>query len=154
MRIGTFHPALTDVDTTAQTAVGGILEGDNAVYKYVQFAGTEAVAKGDVLCYTSASNTGMTIVDKPNTTLPAGVAVATVGTSSSAQFGFMQIKGVVTLAGTIGGSAVVGDRVTTQGTNAGDGVVGKIYAVNQHDCGGVLATGTAGANIIAADFPW
>lgn len=151
-RIVGFHPALTDLDTTPQVALGGILEADNKTYKYVKFSGTTAIAVGDALCYV-ASDTSLNTVDGALTDFGAGVALAVVGTGT-VQYGFILIKGVVTLSGTIGGTCTFGNVVTTAGTNASAGHVGLQYAAGQQGVGLVINDGTAGACIIDSDFAY
>lgn len=111
-RIAGFHPALTDLDTTPQVAVGGLLEGDSKTYKYVKFTGTNAVAVGDLVGYV-ASLDGNT-VDGAVGVGPAGVAVAIVGTGT-VLYGFIQVGGLAVVTTAIAGGAADGQTLK-QGT--------------------------------------
>lgn len=150
-RIVTFHPALTDIDTTPQTALGGLVEGDNTTHKYVKFNGTTGISVGDVLCYDTTDLTLKT-VDKNNTVLGAGVAVAAVGTSSTPQYGFIQTKGIINpFPGTIGGGTAVsvGSVITTDG--ASDGTATIRTAATSQGVGVIVSLSPT--NIVLADFP-
>lgn len=152
MRTGSFHPSFTDVDTTAQATLGAIYEGTNGQFKYVKFSGTTTVAVGDVVCYVSSDH-ALTTVDGANSGIGAGVAMAAVP-SGAVAYGYIQISGVVTLSGTIGGATSFGTLVTTQGTNASAGHLGLLYAATQPADGRVITSGTAAAaNVIDATFP-
>jgi hypothetical protein len=111
-RIAGFHPALTDLDTTPQVALGGILEADNKVYKYVKFTGSNAVAVGDLVGFV-ASLDGNT-VDGAVGVGPAGVALAIVA-SGAVAYGFIQIRGTCVAASAIAGGAADGQTLK-QGT--------------------------------------
>ncbi len=112
MRIGTFHPALTDLDITPQTTLGGLLESDSKTFKYVKFTGTNAVAVGDLVGYV-ASVDGNT-VDGAVGVGPAGIAQAIVGTGT-VYYGFIQIAGLAVSVTTIAGGAADGQTLK-QGT--------------------------------------
>lgn len=111
-RIVSFHAALTDLDTTPQVALGGLLEADNKTYKYVKFTGTNAIAVGDLVGYV-ASVDGYT-VDGAVGVAPAGVALAVVGTGT-VYYGFIQIRGLCVAASAIAGGAADGQTLK-QGT--------------------------------------
>jgi len=111
-RIAAFHPALTDLDTTPQVAVGGILEADNKMYKYVKFTGTNAVAVGDLVGYVASLD--MNTVDGAVGVGPAGVALAVVATGTVV-YGFIQIRGTCVAASAIAGGAADG-QLLKQGT--------------------------------------
>lgn len=96
MRVGTWHAALTDIDTTAQCEIGAIRDEDYKSYRYVQFTGSNAVSAGDVVCF-SAGASDPTIVDVISSGVGAGVALATVTSGGGSQFGFIQTKGPVTI---------------------------------------------------------
>lgn len=148
MRIGAFHPALTDVDSTAQAPLGGILEEANKVYKYVRFTGTTAIAVGDALCYVASAGATdtMTNVDKANTALGAGIALAVVP-SGAVAFGFIQIKGLSAAITTVAGS--VGNSLTPVG--AANGALAVAAAVTNHIIGQVF---DATNKLVALDYPF
>jgi hypothetical protein len=112
MRIGTFHPALTDLDITPQVTVGGLLESDSKTYKYVKFTGTNAIAAGDLVGYV-ASLDGNT-VDGAVGVQPAGVATVAVGTGT-VYYGFIQVEGLCVVSTAIAGGAADGQTLK-QGT--------------------------------------
>lgn len=111
-RIASFKPALTDLDTTPQATLGGLLETDSKTYKYVKFAGGVAIAAGDLLGYV-ASVDGNT-VDGAVGVGPAGMAVAAVGTGT-VLYGFIQVQGLATSSAAIAGGAADG-QMLKQGT--------------------------------------
>lgn len=115
-RIVGFHPALTDLDTTAQVALGGILEADNNTYKYVKFSGTNAIAVGDLVGYVASAGATdtMTTVDGAVGSGPAGVAVVAVA-AGTVVYGFIQIKGLAISSAAIAGGASAGQTLK-QGT--------------------------------------
>lgn len=111
-RIASFKPALTDLDTTPQAALGGLLDTDSKTYKYVKFSGSNAIAVGDLVGYV-ASVDGNT-VDGAVGVGPAGVAVVAVGTGT-VLYGFIQVRGLVTASAAIAGGAADGQTLK-QGT--------------------------------------
>lgn len=111
--VQSFKSALGDVDVTAIEPLGTIRYEQNAVYKYVRFSGTLAVAIGDALCYVVTDLTLQT-VDGTNSVLPAGIAVSVV-TSGTVQYGWIQIRGLATLSTTTG--AVAGNNLTNNGAS-------------------------------------
>lgn len=122
-----FVTGLTDVwpiNTTlpqngARDGLGSIRPENTAVYKYVQFSGTTAVNPGDVVCYVSAtSDGGAVIVDNANTAAGAGVAMGLVP-AGQIQYGWIQIKGIATLARAMAGTPTPGQSMTTAGAGVG-----------------------------------
>lgn len=127
-----FASALTDVATAPKEALGTIREENNAVYKYVQFSGTTTVAAGDFCSYVIyASDPGLNIVDKATALIGAGLAMAAVA-SGTVQYGWIQIKGLGTLASAFG-SGANGNAVTVIGASNGTLVVAA--AVTNHIVG-------------------
>ena len=112
-RIQGFTTALTDIDTSPQEYLGAIRMDYNIDYKYVMFSGTNAVAVGDALCYV-LTDTTLHTVDAANSAVGAGVAVA-VHPSGSTTYGWIQIRGVVTLSTVPSGTLAVGGAVSAQG---------------------------------------
>ena len=111
-----FVSELTANDSTAQMLLGVIREDDNAVYKYVKFSGTNAVAIGDFCCYVVSDVSNQT-VDKANSVLGAGVCMGTVG-SGSVSYGWIKISGVATLNVALD-SGSDGSALTNNGATAG-----------------------------------
>lgn len=111
-----FVAALNANDATAQQMLGVIREDDNAVYKYVKFSGTNAVAIGDFCCYVVSDLLAQT-VDKANSVLPAGVSMGTVA-SGSVSYGWIKLEGVATLNVALD-SGSDGDALTNNGATAG-----------------------------------
>lgn len=112
-----FKAALTDNDSTAQELLGTIRYDENAVYKYVKYSGTNAVAIGDFCCYVVSDTSGQT-VDKANSVLGAGVCMGTVA-SGSVSYGWIKVRGYATLnvaldAGSDGNAAT--NKDATAGT--------------------------------------
>lgn len=114
MTAQSWHPALTDVDTSPQATLGTIREDDNKAYKYVKFSGSNAVAAGDLVGYVASIAT-MTTVDGAVGVGPAGVAQAAVLTANGVQYGWIQIEGIAVLASAIAGGAADGQTLK-QGT--------------------------------------
>jgi hypothetical protein len=105
-----FTTAVTDIDTSPQEYLGAIRFDYNAAWKYVRFSGTLATAVGDVCSYVMTDQT-MTTVD--STTSPVGAGVAPVAHPlGSVTYGWVQIRGVVTLS-TAFGAGAVGNSLTT-----------------------------------------
>lgn len=163
-----FSTALTDVyynSTTWKEAPGTIRVENNAVYKFVAFSGTTAIAAGDVVGYVAAASDGNAqIVDDLSTNLAAGVALAavTAGTKSTGAVayaqGWVQIRGLATLSTAVQGAS------TVAGANFGYPVVPSGTASIP---GVALASGTAsvaatqqevgwfyGSKTILSDFPY
>ena len=140
-----FKSALTDVDSTAQDTLGAVRYDGNGTYKYVKFSGTTTVAAGDVVCYVATDTTDQT-VDGANTNFGAGVAMAAVA-SGSVAYGWVKIKGVVTLSTAYAGSPTVGDQVTTAGAAAP--AVTKRTTANAQSVGVVVHVAN---KIMACDF--
>lgn len=108
-----FHPALTDVDTTAQAPLGAIYELDNKQYKYVKFSGSNAVAAGDLVGYVASGGAtdAMITVDGAVGSGPAGVAQAAVATAGGVQYGWIQIAGLAVSSAAIAGGASAGQTL-------------------------------------------
>lgn len=101
----TFFEALTDVNTVQQEALGTLRWVGNKCYKYVAIknvGGTVAGAAGDFAVYTADSydvhQVSLRKADGDTTPIGAGVLQAAVtGTSGTAYYGWIQVKGAVTL---------------------------------------------------------
>ena len=141
-----FKAALVDQDTYAVEILGTIRYERNAVYKYVKFSGTTAIAIGDVLCYV-ATDTANTTVDGANTAFGAGVAITAVGTGT-VLYGWMLVEGLATLSTAFAGSPAVGDNMTTSG--ASPPAVTKNAASNTMVVGNVVNVAN---KIMACTFP-
>jgi len=116
-RTTSFVPALTDVSTTPQATVGTLLQNANRTYKYVKFAGANAVAAGDLVGYVASAGATdtMNTVDGAVGSGPAGVAVAAVATAGGVQYGFIQTRGYAISSAAIAGGASAGQTLK-QGT--------------------------------------
>ena len=124
-----FQTGLTDVrinPTTLPEALGTIRYETNAIYKYVQFSGASAVAVGDIVSYVAYASDGAgAIVNKANTSLGAGVALAVVAAGTIATgavayaTGWIQVRGLATVAATPAGAPAFGDSLTTAAAAAG-----------------------------------
>jgi hypothetical protein len=149
MRVGTWHAALTDMDTTAQCALAAIRDEDSRSYRYVKFLGSNTVSAGDVVCFVSG-NLALDTVDVASSGIGAGVALAGVTSGGGAVFGFIQIKGPTVVRTTPGGSPAYGDPLMTgssgQATKATAVASGS---VPPRQIGLYLGTGT-----IESDFPY
>lgn len=112
-------PALGDTDTTPKTMLGTIRRDSANIYKYVKFSGTTAIAVGDFLCYVASAGATdtMTTVDGANTSVPAGVAMAIVGTGT-VLYGWIKVRGLATLSTALAGSPAAGDKLTTASATA------------------------------------
>lgn len=146
-----FKSQLTDVDTSAMEPLGTIRFELNGVFKYVKFAGTNAVAAGDAVCYV-ATDTNCQTVDGAQTNLAAGLAMAAVATAGGVQYGWIQIKGVqqVNTSWTVPGA--VGNALTSVGA-AYPALAASAAAASQQ-CAYVIKTGAAGTGVINCDFPF
>lgn len=153
-----FKSQLTDVDTSAMEDLGCTRFEENKIYKYVQFGATRttnvtsALVAGDVVCYvlgTTADLDLMTLVDEANSVVGAGVCLASVAATGGPFYGWIQIKGPVTLSAAVGGSGAAGDLCTTASASAKQ-VTKKTTASTQSV--GVLIDATN--NVIDADFPY
>lgn len=123
-----FVTALGDAPATDSEGVGTIRKEGSKTYKWVKFTGALAVAVGDFVSY--ADTVDATTVDKTTAPIGAGVAMA-AHAAGSASYGWIQTRGVATLAGAIAGTTpAAGNQVTN--TGAANGVVTKAAAVT--DC--------------------
>jgi len=114
----TFVSNITDNTPDNKDGLGTIRAENNAAYKYVRFSGTTAVAVGDVVCYVAPAGDGNAqIVDKANTAMGAGVAMA-VAASGAISHGWIQVKGIAIVSGAVPGTN--GQALTTQGATAGN----------------------------------
>lgn len=111
--IASWKTPLTQLDTTAQELLGAIRYEDNAVYKYVKFSGTLALVANDFVCYVVSDLTNTT-VDGTNSVLGAGMALASHSGTGSAYYGWIQIRGTVTLSTALTAGAD-GDALTVIG---------------------------------------
>lgn len=134
---------------------GSIRHENGKTYKFVEFTGANAVVAGDIVNYVVYASDGtLTKVDKAATVHGAGVVVAAVAAGSKATgavgyaFGWIQIKGLATVAGTVEGSPSAGDRLTSSGATAG--FLTKSTAHVDQVCGQLY---DATAKRIIADFP-
>lgn len=144
-----FHPALTDLDTTAQAVLGTIYELDNKRYKYVKFSGTTIFAAGDVACYV-VTDTSLQTCDALNTVLGAGVVQVAVPTGTVV-YGWIQISGMATVSTTVGNSAAQGDRVAVTGTGSANSAFTKAGTSGAVPSYGTLVDATN--KIVQLDFP-
>jgi hypothetical protein len=111
-----FRTALTDLKSSDFEGVGTLrFEGPN-VYKWVQFSGTTSAAAVASVCYVTTDIT-LSTVDGALSALPAGIAVSAVA-AGSAQWGWIQVVGVVTLVNTPSGGIAAGS-VLYIGSTAG-----------------------------------
>ena len=114
----TFVTNLTDVFPTNKDGLGTIRAENNAVYKYVQFTGTTATNVGDVVCYVAPASDGQSVVvDKANSAMGAGVAMAAVP-SGAVAYSWIQVKGIAVVSGAVPGTN--GQALTTTGATAGN----------------------------------
>ncbi len=150
-RIASFHPALTDIDATAQAKVTGILEGDNATYKYVKYTGSNGVAAGQVVSYVSG-NVALDTVDLVSNGLPAGLAQAPVVSGGGAQYGFIQIKGVALVNTIVAGSPGYGGALVGNTASAGGLTAATSATFAQPDVAYYLSGTTASTTTIDCDF--
>lgn len=145
----TFVTPLTSVLPVAQAqqdTPGDLRIEGGKVYKYVTFSGTNAVAAGDVVCYTDTTEL---IVDHANAAVGAGVAMAAVA-SGSQQNGWILIEGKVTLSSGVGGTTPAnGNQVTTTAATAG--TVTKAAAVTDQVVGTIIDVTN---HVILAQFPY
>jgi len=135
----------------AKEPLGTIRMENNAVYKYVQFSGTTAVALGDAVSYVAfASDGNAVIVDDAHTTLGAGLAMSAVATAGGVQFGWIQIKGVASTSQSPAGSPTLGQGlIISTSTN---GQLTLATALTQQ----VVAWyyGSTGNGVVLCDFPF
>jgi len=131
-----FVSDIGDVDTTARDTLGSIRYDVNGVYKYVQFGATRtgqvtaSLVKGDVVCYvlgTTADLDLLTLVDSANSVVGAGVVQGTNGVlaanvavpaTGGPYYGWVKIRGLVTLSNAAGGSPAAGSILTTTSATA------------------------------------
>ena len=132
-----FVSALGDIDTYARDTLGSIRYDANGVSKYVQFGASRTgqvsaqLVVGDVVCYvvgTTADLDLLTLVDEPNSAVGAGVVwgyptdvtgtTVKVATTGGPYYGWIKIKGTVTLSNAAGGSAAAGNALTTSSASA------------------------------------
>lgn len=148
-QIALFVSGLTDVDTTAVDQLGAIRQDQNGTYKYVKFSGTNAVAVDTVMCYV-LSDVAARTVDKANTALGAGIAMA-AHSVSVVSYGWIKIRGMHHCAGAIGGSELVGSPLTTNG--ASDGLFTIADAASDQIVGTAYDIGTAATPYVMLAFP-
>lgn len=121
-------------------------EGGN-VYKWVKIVATANISAGDALCY-NLTDTNLQTVDRANSAVGAGIAMAAVA-SGATKFGWIQTRGLATLANTIAGtSPAAGNAVTNTGAAAG--VVTKAAAVTDCIVGYIVH---AANKIVALSYP-
>lgn len=142
----TFLTRITDVKTNDVEGVGKLRWEGNKVYKWCKLLNTTATvagAAGDPVAYTaedgySDSEVCLDLSDADsNFALPAGTVQATItGTSGTAYYCWVQLKGADTLNTALGGSAADGDalalaatdKTVTKRANADDNIFG--YAMD------------------------
>jgi|SRR6185312_6036912 len=146
-----FKSQLTDIDTSPMEPLGTIRFELNAVFKYVKFSGSNAVAAGDAVCYV-ATDTNNQTVDGAQTVQAAGLAMAAVATAGGIQYGWIQIKGVqqVNTSWTVPGA--VGNALTSVGATYPALAVSA--AASSPQVGTVVKTGAAATGVINCDFPF
>jgi len=135
----------------AKEPLGTIRMENNAVYKYVQFSGTTAVALGDAVCYVAfASDGGEVVVDDAHTALGAGIAMSAVATAGGVQFGWIQIKGIASTSQAPSGSPTIGQTLMV--STSTNGQLALRTALTQQIVG--LYYGSAGNGVVLCDFPF
>lgn len=148
MRVGTWHAALTDIDTTAQCPLGAIREENAATYRYVKFTGSNTVSAGDVVCFVSGTFDN-TLVDVASSGYGAGVAQGVVTSGGGSQFGFIQTQGVATLRTAAAGSPAYGDPLMT----GSSGQLTKALAVASGSVPNRICGFTLSGAVVQCDFP-
>jgi hypothetical protein len=113
-----FRSNLTTTEAVDVEGVGTIRFEGNNIYKWVEFAGTTAVAAYEPVCYVLADVDTGTIVDGANTNIAAGISQAAVPAGTPA-YGWVQIKGMATVANAFGGTPAEGAQLTSNGATAG-----------------------------------
>jgi len=110
-----FATKLTASDAAARDPLGSIrVEGDGKMYKYVKFI-TASVVAGDAVKYADGAGYGNNEV-APSATAAAVVAGVAVASQAIDQYGWIQIKGRVTLSATPTGTAAVGTALISSAT--------------------------------------
>jgi hypothetical protein len=143
-----FRTALTDVKLADYEGVGTLRFEGNAIYKWVAFNGTTAVAAGTPVCYVTSDITEST-VDGALSALPAGISNNAVsalgGTITGNQYAWIQLTGPTTLANAPSGSPAVGS-VLYIGSTAG--TLGVVTAATQRQ----IATSIDGSKTAQLSF--
>lgn len=106
---------LTTSETTSQEQLGVLREESNGkLYKYVKFI-TASVVAGDAVKYLTVTKKAAYQVEPKNTqaAVVAGVAVADQAIND---YGWIQVRGSVTLSATGTDTPVVGDAAISSGT--------------------------------------
>ena len=133
--------------TTEQRDPLGTIRFEGAkVYKYCLLkasptADVDAVT-GDMAIYTdySASEVGADLDDQ-EAEMTAGIFLATIDMSAdSGKYVWVQIKGLATVAQTIGNSAAAGDSISGIGTGVADKTFTKRANLLDQYCGVMIAT--------------
>ena len=138
-------PLADSGSTSDKEGVGCLRFEGNKVYKWVKFTGTNAVAAGDAVCYV-LTDLALTTVDKANTAVGAGVALA-AHAAGTVEYGWIQIKGVYAGVTSVG-AAATGNTITTTGSTAGNFKVAAAVT----DCPmGVVAD--SGTKVVDLDCP-
>jgi hypothetical protein len=112
-----FVTAIGDLRNTDVDGIGTLRFEGNAVYKWVKFSGTTAVAVGDPVNYV-LSDGQLNTVDTAVSALPAGIAVSALTTAQAllTPYGWIQLSGVVTLSHTPSGTVAAGTPLTKSST--------------------------------------
>lgn len=159
-RLALFVTALTDVDTSARDQIGAIRMEQNGDYKYVQFGATRttnvtaALASGDIACYvvgTTADLDLMTLVDSANSAIGAGAVLATIPATGGPYYGWLKIRGRMTLDQTMSGSPAAGDMLTCAGAAAK--LMAKRTAAAQTADATMVDVSTPAAPVVLLSFP-
>ena len=114
-----FVQGLTEVSTTEKDALGDIRWEGNKAYKYVKFQNTTATVAGvanDMCGYVLAGYANHTVCcdasDMATKPIGAGICLAAVtGTSGTAYYIWIQVKGPATIATNLAGTPADGDAL-------------------------------------------
>lgn len=144
---------LTDFHTTDKEGIGAIRFEGAKIYKYVKYnsgTGTIAAVAGNVCYYHGDDSYTATVCEvtsdlSDSANLGAGVLMSAIPNGS---FGWIQIKGIATIAPALTAGAD-GNALTAVG--ATDGTLDVAALVTDHICAIAL---DASAKIILCDFPW
>ena len=160
-----FVTPLDTVDLSDKEGVGTIRFEGNKVYKYVQLlntSGTVAVVAGDAVAYFAevGHNTSRVVsdIDDADTVIiGAGIVGATIaGVLLISYYVWIQIKGPVTVAQTIAGSAGDGDQLQMDG--ADKALTKQLFAGTTPDiaaAGSYMGIATdATAKLVALECPF
>ena len=121
-----FQTPLSEVSSSDKEGIGTLRFEGSKLYKYVKILNTTATVAGvagDIVAYGAATgaedNTVVLDRDDADTNpIGAGALVGTVtGTAGTAEYGWIQVKGHITLSTAVGGSAGDGDMLMAGATD-------------------------------------